>query len=117
MNISNESGGSVSDVRCFVSRCACGTSHIHYRHAVVAVGRNALMRIMEECYLRDRKVPEKNRDGYPMPFIIMLGIVTLSVPWKEFSLFSRVIEEAVSDEVGIPQLAAKLAMRETGREG
>jgi len=52
-----------------------------------------------------------------MPFIIMLGIVTLSVPWKEFSLFSRVIEEAVSDEVGIPQLAAKLAMRETGREG
>ncbi|TCD47373.1 hypothetical protein [Chlorobium sp. N1] len=117
MNQSCQSGDPDSGVRCFVSRCSCGAHHIHYRHAVVKVGRNALMRIMEECLLRERKGPELNRDGYRLPFVIMLGIVTLSVPWKEFALFSRVIGEAVSDEIGIAELAARLAMPGSGMEG
>lgn len=115
MSHSCQSGGAGGDVRCFVSRCSCGAHHIHYRHVVVKVGRNALMRIMEECHLRERNGPEIGRQGQPLPFVIMLGIVTLSVPWKEFGLFSSVVERAVSDEIGIPELAAKLAMPDRGR--
>ncbi|HCD36290.1 MAG TPA: hypothetical protein DEQ23_04540 [Chlorobium sp.] len=117
MCASGDQGDSSCGVRCFVSRCACGAYHLHYRHAVITVGRNALMRIMEECFLRERKGPEMNRDGYPLPFIIMLGIVTISVPWKDFPMFCRAVEDAVSLEIGIPELAARLAMPPGGREG
>lgn len=91
--------------RCFVGKCPCGAFHLHYRYVMVVITKQTLFQIMEECYRwEESRASVVAGSGSSSPMIIMLGIVSLVIPEKDFGVFSKAIHNAVSKELGLEAL-------------
>ncbi|MBN1279230.1 MAG: hypothetical protein K9I59_10415 [Chlorobium sp.] len=94
--------------QCFVQKCSCGAFHLHYRYAMVVLHKQTLFQIMEECYRWEesgKAGPERTSSS---PLIIMLGVVSLIVPEDDFRMFSKAVNDAVSEELGLPALIGQV---------
>ncbi|MEE9905496.1 MAG: hypothetical protein K4305_08755 [Chlorobium sp.] len=94
--------------RCMVQKCSCGAFHLHYRYAMVVLHKQSLFRIMEECYRWEETGGNSDGKKSSSPLIIMLGIVSLIVPEEDFPMFSKAINDAVSEELGLPALVGQI---------
>lgn len=86
-----------------VSRCKCGAWHLRYRYVDVAIHREMLYLIMEECFRHD-ELNAGNEGDAPSPMIFSLGVVTLTILPMDYAAFSRAIGDAVSEDLGIGKL-------------
>lgn len=93
---------------CFVQKCSCGAFHLHYRYAMVVLRKQTLFQIMEECYQWEEGSGHKDGRKSSSPLIIMLGIVSLIVPEEDFQLFSKAVNDAVTEELGLPALVGQI---------
>lgn len=94
--------------QCMVQKCSCGAFHLHYRYAMVVVHKQTLFQIMEECYRWEESECKKGERKPSSPLIIMLGIVSLIIPDDDFKMFSKAINDAVSEELGLSALVGQV---------
>lgn len=93
--------------QCIVQKCSCGAFHLHYRYAMVVLRKQALFQIMEECYRWEETRGQKEGRKTSSPLIIMLGVVSLIVPEEDFLMFSKAINDAISEELDLPALTGQ----------
>ncbi|MGC8775482.1 MAG: hypothetical protein ACP5R6_09530 [Chlorobaculum sp.] len=99
----NEPKAPACATRIGVSRCKCGAWHLRYRYVDVAIHRETLYLIMEECFRHD-ELNAGNEGDAPSPMIFSLGVVTLAILPTDYAAFSRAIGDAVSEDLGIGKL-------------
>ncbi|ABL64385.1 hypothetical protein [Chlorobium phaeobacteroides] len=104
----NEKKRGRCSARCVVNKCSCGAFHLHYRYAVVIIGKQTLFQIMEDCYRWEELNVGMSEGWCTKPFVVMLGIVTITVPQVDFEEFSKAIQDAVSLELDLPGIAGGL---------
>lgn len=99
-NKNNDSNNPACISRIEVSRCRCGSFHLRYRYVDVAVRRETLYLIMEECFRYEKVTVECGRQN-TVPMIFSLGVVTLTIMPMDYAAFSKAIGDAVSDDLGL----------------
>ncbi len=104
----NQKKRECGNARCMVNKCSCGAFHLHYRYAVVIIGKQTLFQIMEECYRWEEMSCGMSEGLCTKPFVVMLGIVTLTVPQVDYEEFSKAIQDAVSMELDLPGITGGL---------
>jgi hypothetical protein len=88
-----------------VSRCRCGAYHLRYRYVDVAIPRETLYLIMEECFRYEEECAK--REGQrPEAMVFSLGVVTLAILPLDFAAFSKAVGDAVNEDLGIGRLFA-----------
>lgn len=102
---------------CLVQKCTCGAFHLRYRYAMVVLHKHTLFQIMDECYRREEQYADDKSSRSSTPMIIMLGIVSLIVPEDDFSMFSKAIHDAVSEELGLSALFDRTSLLPDAERG
>ncbi len=89
---------------CTIAKCSCGIYHIHYQFITIRVRQDGMIKLLQILAKLEKETRGKRPDHYLQ---IKFGTISLTMAENDFVDFFNMVQEALTDEIELPNFFQK----------